>query len=262
MTGSWHDVDLVLPVGMEVETVEDQREGRLDRLYRVVGVQGVVREVRTVQAATGALKGARMRFPAPELRPARPTVLRRYEALRARRVLASWRQAAATDVEDFHIVEELLASAERLAALVLDTGTGYQDDAVAVCGFVSSLDGAHAVQIDTTAATGRVRVMINDGSIYDGDPETDAPPGAHYQDAGGQRCVSEVEVREVVNAVADEVLAVAGEPESGVRDAINLVVNGALHRLFANRDAELAEIVAASYSSEVTMEEVAAWITS
>lgn len=72
--------------------------------------------------------------------------------------------------------------------------------------------------------------------------------------------VSEGLVGEVVNEVADEVLAVLGEPETGVRDAINLVVNGALHRLFVNRDAGLAEIVAACYSDEVSVDVVVGWI--
>jgi hypothetical protein len=49
-------------------------------------------------------------------------------------------------------------------------------------GFVSDLDGAHVVQLDTTETTGRVRVFINDG--YDGDPNIDEPPGAHYGGPG------------------------------------------------------------------------------
>lgn len=46
------------------------------------------------------------------------------------------------------------------------------------------MDGAHVVQIDTAESVGRVRVFINDGTVYDGDPETDEPPGAHYRGAG------------------------------------------------------------------------------
>jgi hypothetical protein len=38
------------------------------------------------------------------------------------------------------------------------------------------LDGAHVVQFDTTEVTGRAGVAINDGTICDGDPETDASP--------------------------------------------------------------------------------------
>lgn len=172
------------PVGAAVETVDDVRSGRADGpLYRVVGVQGALRDVRRVETATGVLDGIEMRFLAAELRPVRASVMRRYEALRARRVLAQYRQAAATDADDFAIVEELLDSAQSWAALVLD-GPNDDDGAVATSGFVSDIDGAHVVQIDTTEATGRVRVFINDGTVYDGDPETDEPPGAHYRGAG------------------------------------------------------------------------------
>jgi hypothetical protein len=38
--------------------------------------------------------------------------------------------------------------------------------------WVSDDDGALVVQIDTSANAGRVRVNINDGAIWDGDPET------------------------------------------------------------------------------------------
>lgn len=56
------------------------------------------------------------------MRPARLATVRRYEALRVRRVLTRYRRAAAADAEDFAIVEELLDSAQCLAALVLDVG--------------------------------------------------------------------------------------------------------------------------------------------
>lgn len=75
-----------------------------------------------------------------------------------------------------------------------------------------------------------------------------------------ERMVSEHDVREVVNAAADEVLEAAGNPETGVTDAINLLVNAALHRLFDNIDATLAEIVAESYSDDVTVNDVVEWI--
>ena len=97
-----------LPVGASVEAVEDLRSGRLDGpLYRVVAAQGALRDVRRIEATTGALDGIEARFLAAELRPVRPSVARRYEALRTRRVLAQWRHAAATDAEDFGIVEDL-----------------------------------------------------------------------------------------------------------------------------------------------------------
>ncbi|AYD87381.1 hypothetical protein SEA_VALENTINIPUFF_86 [Microbacterium phage ValentiniPuff] len=37
------------------------------------------------------------------------------------------------------------------------------------------------VQIDTGDATGRLRVNVNDGVIWDGNPETDETPGGNYQ---------------------------------------------------------------------------------
>lgn len=177
----------VFPTGADVELVEDQRSGRLDGpLYRVVGVQGVLRDVRQVDAATGALEGIEVRYAVDELGPARPFVLRRYEALGVRAVLAQWRHAATHDEEDFGIVEELLERAERLAGLILDGGDENRSAAVEVSDFASAFDDAHVVQIDTTETTGRVRVFINDGAVYDGDPETDEPPGAHYRGEGWQ----------------------------------------------------------------------------
>ncbi|MGJ6127030.1 hypothetical protein QN239_31055 [Mycolicibacterium sp. Y3] len=55
---------------------------------------------------------------------------------------------------------------------------------MAMSGWVSELDGARVVQIDTFEGAGRVRVMINDGPVYDGDPQTDEPPGAQYRGDG------------------------------------------------------------------------------
>lgn len=84
--------------------------------------------------------------------------------------------------------------------------------------------------------------------------------GAGGEVAGVGRWVSEAEVGRVLNAVADEVLVAVGEPESGVRDGVNLVVNAVLHWLFGDRDAGLAEVVAACYSDGVTVGEVVGWI--
>ncbi|WP_292976283.1 hypothetical protein [Mycobacterium sp.] len=47
---------------------------------------------------------------------------------------------------------------------------------------ISEIDGAHIVQIDTADNPGRIRVFINDGTVYDGYPETDWPPGSHYRE--------------------------------------------------------------------------------
>lgn len=75
-----------------------------------------------------------------------------------------------------------------------------------------------------------------------------------------ERAVTEDDVRQVINTAADDILEAAGHPETGVTDAINLLVNAALHRLFDNKDATLAEIVAASYSDDVTVDEVVDWM--
>jgi hypothetical protein len=45
-------------------------------------------------------------------------------------------------------------------------------------------DGATVVQVDTLPDAGRIRVNLNDASIWDGDPERDAPPGAHLARKG------------------------------------------------------------------------------
>lgn len=73
--------------------------------------------------------------------------------------------------------------------------------------------------------------------------------------------VTEQDVRTVINTVADDLLEAAGHPETGVTDAINLLVNGTLHRLFTNRAATLAQIVAENYSDDVTISDAVAWIT-
>ena len=49
-----------------------------------------------------------------------------------------------------------------------------------VHGYVSLIDGASIAQIDTTESTNHVRVFLNDGTIYDGDPEHDDAPGQVY----------------------------------------------------------------------------------
>lgn len=79
-------------------------------------------------------------------------------------------------------------------------------------------------------------------------------------DLDPERTVSEHEVSEVINAVADAILDAVGNPETGLVDAMNLLVNGTLHRLFTNRDATLAEVVVQNYSEDVTIGDVAKWI--
>lgn len=51
-------------------------------------------------------------------------------------------------------------------------------DAAAVEPCRSEVDGALLVQIDTGPLSGRrVRVVLNDGDLFDGDPELDETPG-------------------------------------------------------------------------------------
>ncbi len=72
--------------------------------------------------------------------------------------------------------------------------------------------------------------------------------------------VCEQDARKVINGVADDILEAAGMPETGITDAVNLVVNGSVYRLFTDRNATLEEIVAECYSDDVTVEEVVEWL--
>lgn len=174
---------VVLRDGVEVT------EGLEDDLCRVVRVQGDLRDIRRVGQTSGELEGIEARFLASELRPARPAVLRWYDALRLRAALGGWRQAVADDDEGVDSLAMLVEAAEQLADRVIAADPTELDE-LAVCGYVSDLDGAQVVEIETTEATGRVRVYINEGVIYDGDPTTDEPPGQHYgaRLGGGEHC--------------------------------------------------------------------------
>jgi len=149
-------------------------EGLDDALCCVVRVDGHLRGVRRIGASTGELEGAEAVFPAAELHPAAPAALRRCEALRTRSAIARWRQAVADDDEDVDSLARLVEAAELLADLVIDGGATEVAE-LAVCGYVSDLDSAQVVEIDTTEAAGRVRVLINEGVIYDGYPLTGEP---------------------------------------------------------------------------------------
>lgn len=70
--------------------------------------------------------------------------------------------------------------------------------------------------------------------------------------------LNEEVVNRVLNEVADEIIDAADVPDTGVRDALNLMVNAVNHRLFADENATLEEIVEAEY--EASYEEVLGWI--
>lgn len=126
-----------------------------------------------------------MRFLVSELRPARPGLLRWHDALWLRSAIAGWRRAVADDDEDVDVLAILVEAAGQLAERVVHADlTGL--DELAVCGYVSDRDGARVVEIDTTEVTGRVRVFINGGVIYDGDPNIDELPGEYCDECGAQ----------------------------------------------------------------------------
>jgi hypothetical protein len=158
-------------------------EGLEDDLCRVVRAQGDLRDIRRVDQSSGELEGIEVRFLASELRPARPALLRWYDALRLRAALAGWRRAVADDDEDVDSLAILVEAAEQIADRVIAADPSELDE-LAVCGYVSDLDDAQVVEIETTAATGRVRVYINERVIYDGTPDVDEAPGAHYDGPG------------------------------------------------------------------------------
>lgn len=160
-------------------------EGLDGALCRVVRSEGDLRDVRRVSAVTGQLEGIEVRFLASELRPACPALLRWHDGLWLRSAIAGWRRAVADDDEDVDVLAILVDAAEQLAERVIDADPTELAE-LAVCGYVSDRDGAQVVEIDTTEATGRVRVLINDGVIYDGDPNTDEPPGEHCEECGAQ----------------------------------------------------------------------------
>lgn len=168
------DVGAYVVIGAGVSVTE----GLEDTLCRVVRVEGDLRDIRRVGVATGELEGLEVRFLAAELRPAGPALLRWQEALRLRSAVAGRRRAVADDDEDVDSLSFLVQAAEQLADVVIDAYPTELAE-LAVCGFLSEMDDAQVVEIDTTEDTGRVRVLINDGVIYDGNPAVDEPPGEH-----------------------------------------------------------------------------------
>ena len=68
---------------------------------------------------------------------------------------------------------------------------------------------------------------------------------------------TEAQIRDALNNAADLVCDEAGLSDEGARDAINLVVNVVGHWLFVNPDANLTEVIEASYENSV--DEVLGW---
>lgn len=50
-----------------------------------------------------------------------------------------------------------------------------------VSAYVSDMDGTTVLQVDTSDG-GRIRINLNDAPIWDGDPNTDERPGAHFKE--------------------------------------------------------------------------------
>lgn len=68
-------------------------------------------------------------------------------------------------------------------------------------------------------------------------------------------------VSSALNSAVDEVVELAKLPDTGTVDALNLVVNIALHRLFTDPQATVQVVVADCYSA-ATVSEIVDWIGS
>ncbi|SIL17042.1 Uncharacterised protein [Mycobacteroides abscessus subsp. abscessus] len=49
---------------------------------------------------------------------------------------------------------------------------------VLVSAYVSDVDGVPVLQVDTNPGSGRLRLNLNDSTLWDGDPDTDGPVDA------------------------------------------------------------------------------------
>ena len=62
------------------------------------------------------------------------------------------------------------------------------------------------------------------------------------------RDLTQILVESAINESADDVLEyLVDECDETMRDAINLVVNATLHRLFTDPDADIPEVISACY---------------
>lgn len=99
-------------------------------------------------------------------------------------------ETIALNYEDIDGLTQALGKGDVDADAIRALATGAAERAVAdhageaagidVHGYVSLIDGAAVAQIDTTESTGRIRVFLNDGTIYDGNPEHDDAPRQVY----------------------------------------------------------------------------------
>lgn len=67
-------------------------------------------------------------------------------------------------------------------------------------------------------------------------------------------------VSSALNNAVDEVIDLADLPDTGTVDALNLVVNITLHRLFTDPNATVQDVVTANYGGE-TLDEILEWIS-
>lgn len=91
-------------------------------------------------------------------------------------------------------------------------------------------DGVTVVQVDTPTDVGRVRINLNDGPIFDGDPNNDEAPGAELAPKKGIVLTREqIEAWAGVHLTDDEVDRLqACIADSSIPDAINAIVTEAL----------------------------------
>ncbi|UOR02081.1 hypothetical protein MUN77_01735 [Leucobacter allii] len=66
-------------------------------------------------------------------------------------------------------MEEIMGAMKELATALEGLGVA------GIASYRSELDGAVVIDLDTVDDVGRVRVTLNDGVIWDGDPEQDVP---------------------------------------------------------------------------------------
>jgi hypothetical protein len=66
------------------------------------------------------------------------------------------------------------------------------------------------------------------------------------------------QISEALNSAADEILEAVDAPDSGLRDALNLLVNAGLHYL-EHPGADLSDVVSANYSA-ADLATVLSWI--